>query len=285
MTDQQEICIIYRNNNNYYLSSGRPGAGLTPICHSVGLYYPWKAGENLTVICFVNQKGGVGKTASVVNIGAGLAKLNKRVLLIDLDPQESLSYWLGIDKPKKTVYDFFDGTASLSHCKVSHSSGLDVVTSDEMLATVSPSIEQLKYGLLGNDYDYVLLDCSPTLGMLTLTALTASDWVIIPFCPDLLSIKGMTQLLGTITTVQEETNPRLQLKAVIATRFNPRKRMHREVLDQIRDFFRDLPIFTVRENIAISESPVNGQSVLDYRPNSAGAADYYEIARELTNVR
>jgi len=239
----------------------------------------------LTIICFVNQKGGVGKTASVVNTGAGLAKLNKRVLLIDLDPQESLTYWLGIEKPKKTVYDFFDGTASLSACTVRHSSGLDVITSDEMLATVTPSVTQLKYGLMGHNYDFVLLDCSPTLGMLTLAALTAADWVIIPFCPDLLSIKGMSQLLGTIHTVQEETNAKLVLKAVIATRYNQRKRLHQEVLEQIREFYKNVTIFTVRENIAISESPVEGKSVLDYKPKSTGAIDYYEIARELINGR
>lgn len=239
----------------------------------------------MTIICFVNQKGGVGKTASVVNTGAGLAKLNKRVLLIDLDPQESLTYWLGIEKPKKTVYDFFDGTASLSACTVRHSSGLDVITSDEMLATVTPSVTQLKYGLMGHNYDFVLLDCSPTLGMLTLAALTAADWVIIPFCPDLLSIKGMSQLLGTIHTVQEETNAKLVLKAVIATRYNQRKRLHQEVLEQIREFYKNVTIFTVRENIAISESPVEGKSVLDYKPKSTGAIDYYEIARELINGR
>lgn len=237
----------------------------------------------MVVICFVNQKGGVGKTASVVNIGAGLAKMNRRVLLIDLDPQESLTYWLGITEPAKTIYDFFDGSALLSTCKISHPGGFDVITSNEMLATLTPAIYKLKLALEYECYDFVLLDCSPTLGMTTLAALTAANWVIIPLCPDLLSIKGMSQLLGTIQTVQTETNAGLTLKSIIATRYSSRKRMHREVLEQIQSFFENVPVFTVRENIAISESPVEGISVLDYRPKSTGAIDYFAIVRCLLN--
>lgn len=237
----------------------------------------------MVVICFVNQKGGVGKTASVVNIGAGLAKMAKRVLLIDLDPQESLSYWLGITKSANTICDFFERSVALKYCKVHHPEGFDVVASDEMLATVTPEIHKLKLALEYEYYDFVLLDCSPTLGMTTLAALTAADWVIIPLCPDLLSIKGMSQLLGTIRTVQEETNSGLILKGIIATRFSGRKKMHREVLEQVRNFFGEVPVFTVRENIAISESPVEGKSVLDYSPKSAGAFDYLTIVRCLLN--
>ncbi len=142
----------------------------------------------MITICFVNQKGGVGKTASVVNIGAGLAKLGKRVLLIDLDPQESLSYWLGITEPVRTVYDLFEGAAEFNTCKTRHESGLDVIPSNEMLATLTPDTYLLRQALRGQRYDYVLIDCSPTLGMTTLAALTAADWVIIPLCPDLLSL-------------------------------------------------------------------------------------------------
>ena len=237
----------------------------------------------MKTICFVNQKGGVGKTASVVNVGAGLAKLGKRVLLIDLDPQESLSYWVGLSEPELTVYDVFEGNISVGQAKISHPGGFDVVAANEMLATLQPDVDVIKQALQGQSYDYVLLDCSPTLGMTTLAALTAADWVIIPLCPDLLSIKGMSQLLGTISTIQEQTNSDLVLKCIIATRFCGRKRMHQEVLDQIGSFFEDVPIYTVRENIAVAESPVAGQSVLDYKPKSSGAQDYLAIARELLN--
>lgn len=237
----------------------------------------------MKTICFVNQKGGVGKTASVVNIGAGLAKQNKRVLLIDLDPQESLTYWLGIENPPGTIYNFFNGTASLNACKVRHVSGLDVIPSNEMLATITPEVDTLKCGLGGQPYDYVLLDCSPTLGITTLAALTAADWVIIPLYADLLSLKGMSQLLGTIQTIQEQTNPGLLLKGIVATRYSCRKKMHREVLEQIKAFFSDVDIFTVRDNIAVAESPVKGKSVLDYRPKSPGAIDYLAIARKIAN--
>ena len=235
----------------------------------------------MKVICFVNQKGGVGKTASVVNIGAGLAKCRQRVLLVDLDPQESLSYWVGITDHVHTIYDLLEGSAAVNQCLVKHPGGFDVLPSNEMLATIQPDIGQLKLLLRGLEYDYILLDCSPTLGMTTLAALTAADWVIIPLCPDLLSIKGMSQLLGTIGTIQEQTNPGLTLKAVIATRYSSRKRMHRDVLEQIQRFLAGAAIYTVRENIAVSESPVAGQSVLDYRPKSTGAEDYLSIAREL----
>ena len=239
----------------------------------------------LTVVCFVNQKGGVGKTASVVNIGVGLAKFRKRVLMIDLDPQESLSYWLGINDPPKTIYDFFDGRESLQDCTVKHESGVDIVPSSEMLATLTPDINKFRDALTGQKYDYVLLDCSPTLGMTTLAALTASDWVIIPLFPDLLSLKGMSQLLGTINTIREETNPNLILKGIIATRYSAHKKMHVDVLEQIREAFPDISVFTVRDSIAVSESPVEGKSVLDYRPNSNGAKDYYDIARALVNTK
>ena len=237
----------------------------------------------MIVICFVNQKGGVGKTASVVNIGVGLARLNQRVLLIDLDPQESLSYWMGIAEPAATVYDFFIGKATIEACKTHRSAGLDVIPSHEMLATIQPDISLLREALTGQPYDYVLLDCSPTLGMTTLAALTAAQWVIIPLSPDLLSIKGMSQLLGTIRTIQEETNPDLILKGVIATRYSARKKMHRHVMEQIQTSLGDVELFTVRDCIAVAESPVAGQSVLEYRPASTGAKDYSTIARGLIN--
>ena len=235
----------------------------------------------MTVICFVNQKGGVGKTASVVNVGAGLVRLGKRVLLVDLDPQESLSYWLGIAEPATTVYDFFIGATTLDACKVSCGERFDVVPSNEMLATIQPDIGLLRQALVGQPYDFVLLDCSPTLGMTTLAALTAAQWVIIPLCPDLLSIKGMSQLQGTIRTIQERTNPDLRLKGVIATRYSGRKKMHRHVLEQIQASLGAIDVFTVRDCIAVAESPVAGRSVLDYKPQSTGAQDYYTIARGL----
>jgi chromosome partitioning protein len=203
------------------------------------------------------------------------------VLLIDLDPQESLSYWLGVAEPAATVYDFFVGKATLDDCKVNHSAGLDIIPSQEMLATIQPDIGLLRQALGSQPYDFVLLDCSPTLGMTTLAALTAAQWVIIPLCPDLLSIKGMSQLLGTIHTIQGKTNPDLVLKGVIATRYSARKKMHRHVLEQIQTSLGEIDIFTVRDCIAVAESPVAGQSVLEYRPHSTGAQDYFTIARGL----
>jgi len=239
----------------------------------------------MITICFVNQKGGVGKTTSVMNIGACLAKLSKRVLMIDLDPQESLSYWLGITEPDKSIFDFFDGKANLESCITRHTAGFDVVPSKEMLATITPDVYQLKQALDKLAYDFVLLDCSPTLGMTSLAALTAANWVIIPLCPDLLSIKGMSQLMGTIQTIREQTNPSLLLKNVIATRYDGNQKMHRDVLDQLTSFLDSVPIFTVREDIAISESPVAGMSVVDYKPDSTGAQDYMAISQDLANSK
>lgn len=242
-----------------------------------------RAGDAVKVICFVNQKGGVGKTASVVNIGAGLVQHGQRVLLVDLDPQESLSYWLGIDPSAGSIYEVLTGTRSLVDCIASHDSGLEVLPASEMLATLTPDVDVLRDLLRGLAYDYILLDCSPTLGMITLAALTAADWVIVPLCPDLLSLKGMSQLLGTVTTVREQTNAELQVRAIVATRYSLHKRMHREVLGQIKEFFASVPVYTVRENVAVAESPVAGQSVLAYRPQSTGARDYMAIAEELIN--
>ena len=240
-----------------------------------------KSRTAMKIICFVNQKGGVGKTTSVMNIGAGMTKLGKKVLLIDLDPQESLSYWLGVTEPEKTIFDFFDGKESLESCIMKHANGFDVIPSKEMLATITPDVYQLKQALFQLDYDFVLLDCSPTLGMTSLAALTASHWVIIPLCPDLLSIKGMSQLLGTIQTIREQTNSAIMLKSVIATRFDSNQRMHRDVLEQLDAFFNGVPIYTVREDISVSESPVAGLSVMDYKPDSTGAEDYMTITKGL----
>jgi len=214
-------------------------------------------------------------------VGAGLVRLGKRVLLVDLDPQESLSYWLGVTESTATVYDFFCGKVTLDACKVSCSERFDIIPSNEMLATIQPDIGLLRQALVGQPYDFVLLDCSPTLGMTTLAALTAAQWVIIPLCPDLLSIKGMSQLLGTIRTIQEQTNPELVLKGVIATRYSARKKMHRHVMEQIRASLGETDVYTVRDCIAVAESPVAGQSVLEYKPTSTGATDYITIARGL----
>ncbi len=233
----------------------------------------------MIVICFVNQKGGVGKTTSVVNIGSGLAKLSKRVLLIDLDPQESLSYWLGATEAGATIVDFFDGKTDLASCIRRHAGGFDLVPSNELLAALTPDVYQLKRGLGQLDYDFVLLDCSPTLGMTALAALTAAHWVVIPFCPDLLSIKGMSQLLGTIQTIRAQTNAELVLKSVIATRYDCEQKMHREVLEQVGAFLNGVPIHTVREDVYVAESPVAGLSVLDYQPDSPGARDYAALVQ------
>ncbi|HSG28114.1 MAG TPA: ParA family protein [Candidatus Krumholzibacterium sp.] len=255
---------------------------------------------------FLNQKGGVGKTTSVINTGAGLAILGKRVLLVDLDPQGHLTGFLGIghEDVKGTVYDVLRGAVapqsavitrplSAKFCIDGRESQLSIsiIPSDQSLADAGMALStrsERNYLLknilsrISRDYDYVLLDCSPSLGLVSINALAAADKVFIPVQTEYLALKSLEDLLKKIEFVMAEVNLDLVIGGLIATRFDGRKILSRTVVESMKERFGTLFLDTIiRENIALAESPGFGKDIFSYRPRSNGASDYLKLALEI----
>jgi len=253
--------------------------------------------EKARVIAIVNHKGGVGKTTTAINLCTALAKLKKRVLLIDMDPGAHATYSLGVlaHKRKKTVYDLLKGDASLKEVKVEiilEKESLDLLPSSLELTEAEielsglPGREFLLKEALGNviDYEYIFIDCPPSLGLLTLNALVIAREIFIPLQTEYLALQGLSKLLETIQVVKNRLNPNLAITGVLGTRFDKRKLLNREVVEKLRDYFGD-KVFNVliRENISLAESPSYGLSIFEYYPNSHGAEDYMALAKDILN--
>jgi len=242
-------------------------------------------------IALVNQKGGVGKTTSTINIGAGLTKLKKRVLLIDLDPQAHLTYSLGIKAHElsRTIYDLLKGEVSTQGILVERDgitvipSSLDLSGAEIELSGIAGREFLLKEALNeGKEFDYVLIDCHPSLGILTLNALTTAQEVYIPLQTEFLALQGMSKLLQTVDTVRKRLNKSLEVTGVIGTRFDSRKKLNNEVVGKIREYFGGKVFNTlIRDNIALAEAPSFGKTIFEYRPKSYGAEDYLSLCREI----
>ncbi len=245
----------------------------------------------MKIISLFNQKGGVGKTTSAVNIGAGLAQLGQRVLLIDMDPQANLSISLGFaaDESGLSVYELLDGKVSTVQT-IRSRNGLEVITSAIQLAGAElqfagvPGREMLLRDALRDlaDYDFVFIDCPPSLGLLTLNALTASHGIIIPIQAEFLPLQGLVQLMETVAIVKRRLNPVLDIIGVITTFYDPRKVLQRQVMDRIKERFgRKVYSSTIRVNVALAEAPSTGKSIFEYQPDSHGAKDYLSLCREI----
>lgn len=243
------------------------------------------------IIALCNQKGGVGKTTCTLNIGAALHKLGSSVLLIDLDPQAHLTYCLGISAHDldKTIYDVFTKSAPLEDVVIDRD-GLRVIPSSLDLAGVEmelagvPGREFLLKEFLDqqDSLDYILLDCPPSLGLLTLNALTAAREIYIPLQTEFLALKGMSKLLDTIEAVRKRLNKNLAVTGIIATRFDARKKLNKGIVDTISERFGKKRFRTViRDNISLAEAPGYGQTIFEYAPKSHGAEDFIAIAREI----
>ncbi|MEM1123026.1 MAG: ParA family protein [Bacteroidota bacterium] len=241
------------------------------------------------VISLLNHKGGVGKTTSAINIGAGLVELGKRVLLIDLDPQANLSLSLGIPRQKSTIYEALRGESELMPYTVKE--GLDVVTSTldlsgaEMELINEAGREYILRELLEvveEDYDYVIIDCPPSLGLLTLNALTSSTYVYIPLQTEFLALQGLTKIKQIIDKVRFRLNKKLSIGGVIATMYDHRKVLNRDVVETIRKFFGKRVFDTyIRDNVALAEAPAQRKDIFSYNRRSAGAKDYLELSKEI----
>lgn len=240
------------------------------------------------VIAFLNQKGGVGKTTSTINIGAGLAKLHKKVLLIDFDPQASLSCSLGIETPSFSIYNLITNQVLLEEVIIKKDK-LAVIPSSIELSNLEPQYRTAadKEYLLKKviktikGYDYIFIDCPPSLGLLAINALTAAHEVYIPVQTEFLALQGLGQLMDTLSLITTHTNPHLLVGGIIGTRFNRRK-INKEVVAYLKSNFKGKAFKTViRENVALTEAPSFGKDIYSHNPDSIGAKDYYALCKEV----
>ena len=241
------------------------------------------------VIACSNHKGGVGKTTSVVNIGAGLAKLKKKTLLIDLDPQANLTQSFGINTPEFTIYEALKGEHGLKPIKINDY--LDIVASTldlsgaEMELSSEAGREYIFKELLDavrDDYEYIFVDCPPSLGLLTINAFTAADDLFIPIQPHFLAIKGLTKIIEVKDKVRKRLNRKLEITGVFVTQYDKRKILHRDVVDTINTYFQDKVFDSrIRDNIALAEAPSEGKDIFAYNSTCYGATDYMFLCREI----
>lgn len=246
------------------------------------------------IISLANQKGGVGKTTTSINLAAALAQVGKRVLLVDADPQANTSSGLGVDiqQLENTVYeclvsDIDPKTAILPTSIENLSmipSHIDLVGAEIEMLNIEQRENILKRVLapLKDEYDYILIDCSPSLGLITINALTASDSIIIPVQCEFFALEGIAKLLNTIKIIKSNLNPALRIEGFLLTMFDGRLRLSSQVHDEVRRHFGDLVFNTViSRNVRLSEAPSHGMSVLEYDRNSKGAKNYMNLAKEL----
>ncbi|MCM3087568.1 chromosome partitioning protein [Bhargavaea ginsengi] len=246
------------------------------------------------IISIANQKGGVGKTTTSVNLSACLAHLGKKVLLIDTDPQGNATSGVGINKGdvQNCIYDvLIDDAEVRSAVMQTKVEGLHVLPATialagaeiELVSTISREV-RLKHALdeVKGEYDYIIIDCPPSLGLLTLNALTASDGLIIPVQCEYYALEGLSQLLSTIRLVQKHLNQDLMIDGVLLTMFDARTNLGIQVIEEVKKYFQDKVYHTViARNVRLSEAPSHGEPIIVYDPRSRGAEVYLELAKEV----
>jgi chromosome partitioning protein len=241
------------------------------------------------IISLLNHKGGVGKTTSAINIGAGMVELGKKVLLVDLDPQANLTLSLGIPRQKSTIYENIKGEGELEPFTVKP--GMDVITSSldlsgaEMEMINEAGREYILRELFEpvmDAYDYIIIDCPPSLGLLTLNALTCSRMVFIPLQTEFLALQGLAKIKQVIDKVRFRLNKDLEIGGVLPTMYDARKVLNRDVVETILKYFGEKVFKTyIRDNVALAEAPAQRMDIFSYQPKSVGAQDYLNLCQEI----
>ena len=248
------------------------------------------------IIAITNQKGGVGKTTTAYNLASSLTRYNKRVLLLDLDPQGNCSQALGIDPTlsKRTVSELLLSTSDLKHCiRKSAFENISIISANLTLAMVESTLFAqgknstllLKEKLTGKELnlsDYILIDCPPSLGFLSLNALNAADSILIPVQCEYFALDALAQLLSTIANVQRGENPSLSILGILLTMYDQRTKLSMDIAKEVKANFKDYVFLTtIPRNVSIPEAIANGVPVNQYKPNSLGALTYAALAREV----
>jgi len=246
------------------------------------------------IIAIANQKGGVGKTTTSINLAASLGVLEKKILLIDADPQANASSGLGInvDEVEGGTYHVLEHSLSARDAIVkTNSPNVDIIPAHIDLVAIEIELVDkqdreymLKKSLLEikNDYDYILIDCAPSLGLITLNSLVAADSVIIPIQCEYFALEGLGKLLNTIKSIQNIHNAELNIEGLLLTMFDSRLRLSNQVVDEVRKHFSSMVFDTIiRRNIRLGEAPSYGESIIDYDATSKGAVNYLNLAQEL----
>ncbi|MBU2945604.1 ParA family protein [Zobellia uliginosa] len=246
------------------------------------------------IIAIANQKGGVGKTTTTVNLAASLGVLEKKVLLIDADPQANATSGLGIDveSVEYGTYQLLEHTKTAKEAIISTDSpNLDLIPAHIDLVAIEIELvdkDQREYMMkkaisdLRDTYDYILIDCAPSLGLLTLNALTAADSVIIPIQCEYFALEGLGKLLNTIKSVQKIHNANLDIEGMLLTMYDSRLRLSNQVVEEVRKHFADMVFDTIiQRNVRLSEAPSYGESIIKYDASSKGASNYLNLAHEV----
>lgn len=249
------------------------------------------------VIAIANQKGGVGKTTTTVNLSACLAHKGKRVLTIDIDPQGNTTSGLGINKQSitKSIYDVLINDENMKNCIVDTMlenlkvcpSNIQLAGAEVELVTVISRENRMKVALadIRDEFDFILIDCPPSLGLLTLNSLTASDTVLVPIQCEYYALEGLSQLMNTVKLVQKHLNPSLEVEGVVLTMFDARTNLSIQVVDEVKKYFRNKVYRTIiPRNVRLSEAPSYGLPIILYDSHSKGAECYTDLAEEVIEI-
>ena len=270
-----------------------------------GLLYTWGV-RNTRIISLLNQKGGVGKTTTTVNLASALAMHGKKVLVIDLDPQTHLGLHFGVEEAPSSVYDLLiDEEVSVKDARVIARPNIDLVTSEVDLAAAESELASKtdRHDLLSqklkpvsDEYDFILIDCPPSLGLLTINALAASKELIVPMQAHFLALQGVSRLFETVSLLVNGINPELQVTGVVLCMFEGQTNLAKEVVDDLKEFFESSRNHEVtwkycqilnppiRRNVKLAEAPSFGQTIFDYEPECAGAKDYAALALSVLEI-
>lgn len=245
------------------------------------------------IIAVANQKGGVGKTTTAVNLSAALARMGKKVLLIDCDPQGNATSGLGIDKEglEQSIYDVLVNEVSIQDVIIETQFKLalvpavmDLAGAEVELVEFEDKLYRLKKAVadIKDTYDYIIIDCPPSLGHVTLNALTAADSVMLPLQCEFYALEGLTQLLSTVQLVQEQFNEDLTIDGLVLTMYDPRTNLSEQVVEEVKNHFPDMVYATkIPRNVRLSEAPSFGKPIFNYASTSKGAQAYMSLAEEV----